>query len=780
MKIHNKILATLLGISLGMHAAFGETIKRVDVKGGVRVDTEVVKSYLRSNVGDAYDPLLINTDLKNLFASGLFSSVSFTFQNGVLSLNVIENPILNEIAFEGLSAFPEDILKKETHLESRQVFKKSDVVKAIDVILKAYQSKGYFSAKVKAQTIDRPENRVDLIFNIEEGSPTNIQKIHIVGNENFEAVDLRSVLDSQETGAFSFFQTTNVYDPNRVRVDEEKLRRFYLKNGFYDFKVKRSTAELLPNYEGFHLTYQLQEGLQYKIGKVVVQNPHGELVVEDLIAQVGFAEGSVFDQEAVEKSLDALNDFYALKGYPFVEITPDFIKDEKTGVINITYKVVPSKKVFVEKIVILGNNLTRENLIRNQLLFSEGDPFNPLLLRRSIKNLRNLGLFEPFIATDKRPGTAHDKITLVLRVSERPFFSIMGGGSYGRKQGFAANLNVSHRNIKGTGVAAQFQGVLGENTQSLNFNTMKPSIAKDLDFSLALSFRKDQDQEYSSYREESVMLSPTFTINWNEDFRTAIDYTFRGFDTGFFKDADKDKHDLRYGDREEKGIKSAAGLRFIYDNRDDRFTPTDGLKVVLGGEFAGIGGDVSYVKLDAAADYYIPFGRSGMVLALKGNAGTMLEVGDKYINFFERYRLGYLSFRGFQVAGVGPREKLAEKSGAFGNKNQFAGGGLGGLNMYKVTTEFSFPFAPDIGVRALTFFDMGSVWGLGSPKPDKAGDDARLLGKDEGGALRLSVGAGVQVDLPVFGRIVVGVATPLIKKQYDEAEYWFFSLGGGM
>lgn len=778
--MHKKVLAALLGVSIGFSSVFGAVIKRIDVKGGVRVDAAVVKSYMRSGAGSEYNEQVINSDLKNLFASGLFSSVSASFQDGVLVLTVAENPILNEIAFEGLSSLPEDILKKETHLESRQVFKKSDVMKAIDIILKAYQSKGYFNAKVRAQTIDRPKNRVDLIFKIEEGAPTNIEKIHMVGNKYFEAVDLRSVLDSQETGSFSFFQTTNVYDPNRVRVDEEKLRRFYLKNGFYDFKVKRSTAELLPNYEGFHLTYQIEEGVQYKIGKITIQNPHSALDEKDLLSEVGFNEGSVFDQELVEKSIDALNDFYALKGYPFVTIKPEFSKNEKSELMDIKYVVAPSQKIFVERITILGNALTRENLIREQLLFSEGDPFNPLLLRRSLKNLRNLGLFEPFIATDKRAGSSPDKVNLIIRVSERPFFSIMGGASYARQQGFAANLNVSHRNIQGTGVAAQFQGVLGQNTQSLNFNTVKHSIAKDLDFSLMLTLQKNQDKEYSAYKEDSLMLSPTFTINWNEDFRTLIDYTFRMFDTSFFKDSDKLVHDLRYGDREEKGMKSSVGLRFVYDKRNDRFTPTDGFKFMVGSEFAGIGGDVKYFKLDAAADYYIPFGRSGMVLAFKGGAGTMFEVGDTYINFFERYRLGYLSFRGFQVGGLGPREKTATKSVAKGNKNKFDGSALGGLSMYKVTTEFSFPLAPDTGVRALTFFDMGSVWGLGSPKPGRTGDDSNIYGKDESGDLRVSVGAGIQVDLPVFGRVVAGIATPLVKKEYDDSEWYFVSFGGQM
>lgn len=779
--MHKKVLPALVGLMVTLHCVFGGVIKRIDVKGGVRVDSDVVKSYFRSTIGDEYNAQIVNADLKNLFASGLFSSASFSFENGVLLLNVVENPVVNEIAFEGLSAFTEDILKREIHLESRQVFKKSDVVKAIDIILKAYQSKGYFNAKVQAQKIERPNNRLDLVFVIEEGAPTNIEKIHIVGNDYFEAVDLKSVLDSQETGSFSFFQTTNVYDPNRVRVDEEKLRRFYLKNGFYDFKVKRSTAELLPDYEGFHLTYQLNEGVQYKIGKLSIKNPHSELSDIELLNELGFSEGSVFDQESVEKSLDSLNDYYALKGYPFVSIKPSFSKDEQSALMNITYVVEPSKKIFIEKIIILGNALTRESLIRGQLLFSEGDPFNPLLLRRSLKNLRNLGLFEPFIATDKRQGSAEDKIDLIVRVSELPFFSIMGGGSYGRKQGFAGNLNIAHRNIKGTGVAAQFQGVLGQNTQSLNFNTIKRSISKDLDLSLFLSLKKDQDKEYSVYREDSLTLSPTFTVNWNEDFRTALNYTLRFFDTGFFEDSHKLNHDLRYGDREEKGVKSSIGARFIYDKRNDRRSPTEGFQVTLGGEFAGLGGDVSYFKLEADGDYYIPFGRSGMVLAFKGQAGTMLEIGNKYINFFERYRLGYLSFRGFQVAGLGPREAVGVKNTTSkGNKNQFAGSGLGGLNMYKLTTEFSFPLAPDTGVKALTFFDMGSVWGLGAPKPDRAGDDSKLFGKNESGDLRLSVGAGVQVDVPVLGRIVVGIATPLVKKEYDESELWFFSFGGQM
>lgn len=780
VKINKNLLAAFLTTVFFSEVA-GETIKGIQVKGGGRVDHAVVQSYLRSKVGDAYDAQLVNNDLKNLFATGLFNSLSFSFENAILYIHIAENPILNEIAFEGMSALPEDMVKKELHLESRQVFKKADVVKAVDILLQIYRSKGYFNARVIPQIIERPENRLDLVFKIEEGAPTHISKINIVGNENFENIDLKSVIDSEESGAFSFFQTNNVYDPNRIRVDEEKLRRFYLKNGFYDFKVNRSTAELLPTYEGFHVTYQLTEGPQYKVGNIKIKNPFPALDVSRILQEIPYSAGSIFNQESIEESLDKLNDYYAAQGYPFVQITPEFKQDEKNNIIDITYQVSPAQKVFIEKIVIEGNRLTREHVIRDQLMLSEGDPFNPVLIRRSIKNLRNLGLFEPYIATDKRKGSAPDKIILVLRVSERSFFSIMGGVSYGHKQGIAGNVSVSHRNIKGTGIASQLQTVFGANTQSLNVNFLKPAVLKDIDFSIAGNVKRDQDKEYSAYKEFSYMLSPTVTFNWTENFRTSLDYTFKRYETDFFDpDLGQKKHNMQYADRKEDRYKSAASVNLIYDTRDDRFTPTDGFKAAGSVEYAGLGGNVDYVKLDIAGDYYIPFGRSGMVLAFKGAFGKMWEVNNNYINFFERYRLGYLSFRGFEVSGVGPREATDVKATtAVGSKNQFTTNGTGGLNMYKVTTEFSFPFAPDVGVRALTFVDVGSVWGLGSPKT-KETNDIGLYAGYENVKTRVSVGVGVQVDIPFMGRLVLGVAKPLLKEEYDQEEVFFFSLGGAM
>lgn len=770
----------MLLMSVFASEVMAESIKGIQVKGSGRVDPAVIHSYLRSKVGDRYDPQLVNDDLKNLFATGLFSSISFSFEGEKLIINVAENPVLNEVAFEGMSALPEDMVKKELHLESRQVFKKADVIKAVDILLQIYRSKGYFNASITPQIIERPENRLDLIFKIEEGSPTNISKINMVGNSYFEAVDLKSVIDSEESGTFSFFQTNNVYDPNRVRVDEEKLRRFYLKNGFYDFKVDRSTAELLPQYEGFHLTYQITEGKQYTVGQIQIQNPHPSLDVDRIRQEISYASGDVFNQETIEESIEKLSDYYASQGYPFVQITPEFKKDESRNTIDITYQILPAQKVFIEKIVIEGNRLTREHVIRDQLMISEGDPFNPVLIRRSIKNLRNLGLFEPYIATDKRQGSSPDKIILVLRVAERSFFSVMGGASYGYKQGIAGNASVSHRNIKGTGIGSQLQAVFGANTQSLNFSVLKPAIIRDIDLSLTVNVKSDQDKEYSAYKEFSYMASPTFTFNWTENFRTALDYTFKRYETGFFDPRHKDQHNLQYADREENRYKSAASVSMIYDTRDDRFTPTDGLKLSSSLEYSGIGGDVDYVKFDAAGDYYVPFGRSGMVLAFKGAFGTMWEVGNKYINFFERYRLGYLSFRGFEVAGVGPREKAdAIKAANSGAKNQFNSNGTGGLNMYKVTTEFSFPFAPDVGIRALTFIDVGSVWGLGTPKSEDP-SKIQILGKEAGAKTRVSIGVGVQVDIPFMGRLILGAAKPLIKEEYDQEETVFFTLGGGM
>jgi outer membrane protein insertion porin family len=780
--MNKNVIAALL-VSVFASAVAAESIKDIQVKGSGRIDPAVIQSYLRSKIGDSYDSQLINDDLKNLFATGLFSSISFSFEGQKLFIQVSENPILNEIAFEGMSAVPEDMVKKELHLESRQVFKKADVLKAVDILLQIYRAKGYFNARITPQIIERPENRLDLIFKIEEGAPTNISKINMVGNAYFDSVDLKSVIDSEESGALSFFQTNNVYDPNRVRVDEEKMRRLYLKNGFYDFKVDRSTVELLPNYEGFFLTYQLTEGAQYTVGKIALNNPFPSLDVATIMQEIPYVSGSVFNQESIEESLDKLNDYYAAQGYPFVQITPEFKKDDKNHTIEVTYNVLKAQKVFVEKIVIEGNRLTREHLIRDQLMISEGDPFNPVLVRRSIKNLRNLGLFEPYIATDKRQGSAPDKVILVLRVSERSFFSIMGGVSYGHKQGLAGNASVGHRNIKGTGIAGQLQTVFGANTQSLNLSMLKPSMVRDLDFSIAGNVKHDEDKEYSAYREFSYMGSPTLTFNWTENFRTAVDYTFKRYETDFFEESQRNMRNLQYGDRKEDRHKSAASVNMIYDTRDDRFTPTEGFKASGSLEYSGIGGNVDYVKLDVAGDYYVPFGRSGMVLAFKGAFGKMWETNSQYINFFERYRLGYLSFRGFQVAGLGPREQMpgmqAAESKNTGAKNPFNSNGTGGLNMYKVTTEFSFPFAADVGVRALTFVDVGSVWGLGTPKAEARAEDPTIVGNGDM-KTRVSIGFGIQVDIPMMGRLIVGLAKPLVKEEYDQEECFFFTLGGGM
>ena len=775
--MNKNVIAALL-VSVFASAVAAESIKDIQVKGSGRVDPSIIQSYLRSKSGDTYDSQLVNDDLKNLFATGLFSSISFSFEGQTLFIQVSENPILNEIAFEGMSAVPEDMVKKELHLESRQVFKKADVLKAVDILLQIYRAKGYFNARITPQIIERPENRLDLIFKIEEGAPTNISKINMVGNAYFDSVDLKSVIDSEESGTFSFFQTNNVYDPNRIRVDEEKMRRLYLKNGFYDFKVNRSTVELLPNYEGFFVTYQLTEGSQYTVGKIALNNPFPSLDVATIMQEIPYVSGGVFNQESIEESIDKLNDYYASQGYPFVQITPEFKKDDKTNTIDVTYNVLKAQKVFVEKIVIEGNRLTREHLIRDQLMISEGDPFNPVLVRRSIKNLRNLGLFEPYIATDKRQGSAPDKIILVLRVSERSFFSIMGGVSYGHKQGIAGNASVGHRNIKGTGIAGQLQTVFGTNTQSLNLSILKPSIIRDLDFSISGNIKHDEDKEYSAYREFSYMGSPTLTFNWTENFRTAIDYTFKRYETDFFEESQRNIRNLQYGDRKEDRHKSATSVNMIYDTRDDRFTPTDGFKASGSLEYSGIGGNVDYIKLDLSGDYYVPFGRSGMVLAFKGAFGKMWESNSQYINFFERYRLGYLSFRGFEVAGLGPREQAPE-SKTKGTKSPFNSNGTGGLNMYKVTTEFSFPFAADVGVRALTFVDVGSVWGLGTPKAPARENEPSIVGNGDM-KTRVSLGFGIQVDIPMMGRLIVGLAKPLIKEEYDQEESFFFTLGGGM
>jgi outer membrane protein insertion porin family len=779
--IKGLFLGALCAGSLDIYAA---TIKKIMVKGNSRVDSAVVSSYLRSQVGQEYDSQIINEDLKNLHASGLFQTVSLDFSGSDLVVNVKESPIVNEFTLEGVKSFPVEELKKNLGIESRQVFKKSDVARAVEIMLMGYQTKGYFNVKVVPQIIEREDNRVDLILKVDEGIPSTIQKIMFSGNKEFDDQELKSVILSEETGPFSVFQTTNVYDTSRLRVDVDKLDRFYKNNGYFNFKILPTVSEILPNYKGVYVTYQIEEGNRYSFGGFKIQNCIKQIKDTDVLAELEISTGSVYDQEELDKSLETVSDYFASKGFPYVQIEKKLTPNESTKTIEVLYVVSIIPKEFVERIEIIGNSLTRETVIRDKLLIAEGDMFNPVLIRRSLKNIRGLSLFDN-VSYEKRPGSKRGSVVIVMSVSERPYFNLRGGAGWSQLRGFQGNFSLDHRNLWGTGVGGSLQTLFGSKSQSLAISSLKPLLFDGIDGKLGFVFRHTEDDEYCSYKEKSFSASPQLIFNWSEYFKILTDYTFRRYQTEMFS-TKISRFNSFWGDRTENKWKSAIGITLVRDTRDNIFDPKEGGKYSAGYEYAGMGGNVKHHKVDVSAEHHFEFGRSKIVFSLFGKAGSVFS--NEYVNFFERYQLGYLDFRGFEVCGVGPRDLLSDEE--LENRKTIskqlkkdkddtdAHRPLGGLKFYSATAEITFPFSADLPIKMLSFMDAGSLWGLGKKKPESTDNGVKYIDEEDPN-FRLSMGLGLQIDVPFLGRIVFGVATPIVKKEYDEVENFFFNIGMG-
>ena len=729
----------------------GGRIDDIRVEGTQRIEAATVRSYMRVNPGDPFDPVRLDDSLKNLFATGLFADVRLERDGDILVVIVDENPIVNRIAFEGNQRIDDETLQQEIELRPRVVFTRTKVQSDTDRILEIYRRSGRFAATVEPKVIQLEQNRVDLAFEINEGPLTSIRSINFIGNREFSDSTLREQVTTIEASFWNFFSSADTYDPDRLTFDRELLRRFYLNEGYADFRVVSVVAELTPDQQDFIVTFTVEEGPRYRFGQIGLQTGLRNLDPETLRGQVTTEEGDWYDAGEVDKTIEVLTDAVGDLGYAFVDIRPRVERDRDALTIDIVYDIQEGPKVFVERIEIEGNSRTLDRVIRREFQLVEGDAFNTSKLRRSRQRVQNLGFFKT-VTVNNEPGSAPDRTVVKVEVEEQSTGDVTFGAGFSSTNGPIGNIGLRERNLLGRGQDLRLSFTLAGEATELDFSFTEPYF---LDRNLAAGvdlYRTTNDRDdYSSYEEERLGGSLRAGFDITDELRDVVRYTLENRD---ITDVDNNASLLV---RSEQGatLRSGVSNELTYDTRDSRFDPREGFLSTLRTDFTGLGGDVTFVRGQVSAGYWYTV-YEDWTLSVRGSGGSMVGVGEDTL-ISDRFFKGGGQPRGFEYGGIGPRDRKT-------------GDALGGKNFYTGTVEAAFPLdLPfDLDIRGRVFTDIGAAWSID--------DNSIPVTVDESSSPRVTIGTGLSWNSP-FGPVVVDLGIAIIKEDFDETELFSFSFG---
>jgi outer membrane protein insertion porin family len=752
------VIAALLAFAAPAYAqrgaapAAGGTITAVQIQGNVRAETETIRSYLQLKEGQVYDPAAADRSLKALFSTGLFSDVVIDMQGSTLVVKLTENPILNRVAFEGNKKIDDDKLRDEIQSKPRQVFTRARVQSDVERILTIYRRGGRYNAVVEPKIIRLEQGRVDLVFEIDEGDVTGIKRISFVGNQHFGDGTLRGKIKTTESAWWRFLSSDDRFDPDRLNLDRELLRKYYLSEGYADFRVVSAVAELSPDRDGFFITFTINEGERYKFGKVEVTSRFQGLDTDTLKGYLTMSEGDWYDADQVEKTVTTMADAVGTLGYAFVDVRPNIRRNKETLTIDLTFDIQEGPRVYVERINISGNTRTLDKVIRREFRLAEGDAFSTAKVRRSQQRLKNLGFFEK-VDVSASPGTAQDKTNLEVQVVEQSTGEISFGAGFSTTGGILGDISIRERNLLGKGQDLRLSLSLGTLSTLIDLSFTEPYF---LDRNIAAGFdvfRTSNDrQNIASYSDRSLGFALRSGWAFTEHTRQSVRYTLRQAEIYNVQPWASTIVQRQAG----SSIVSEVSETVAWDTRDVRLNTTKGWLLRNSVALGGLGGTQSYLRSTIEGVIFQTI-IEDFVVSIGGSAGFIAPYNDSTLLLNNRFYIGGDTLRGFRVGGIGPRDANTTDS-------------LGGKYYYTGTAEVSFPLGlpKEIGVLGKAFIDVGSLWG--------SADDPSQVSILDSQLMRVAAGVGVQWISP-FGPIRVDYAVPIQQEYWDKTENFRFSFG---
>ncbi|MBR0855836.1 outer membrane protein assembly factor BamA [Bradyrhizobium liaoningense] len=835
LRLRGGLLATLIlfgapvvapvGAIFVSSSAHAQTVQSISVQGNRRVEVETIRSYFKAGPGGRLDQGAIDDGLKALIETGLFQDVRINRgPGGQIIVSVVENPVIGRIAFEGNKKIKDEQLTAEVQSKARGTFSRAMVQSDTLRIAEIYRRSGRYDVHVTPEIIEQPNNRVDLIFTIVEGSKTGVKSIEFVGNNAFSSYRLRDVIKTRETNLLSFLGSGDVYDPDRVEADRDLIRRFYLKNGFADVQVVAALTEYDPEKKGFNVTFKIEEGSQYRVGAVDFRSSIPNFDPSSMRGYSRVNVGSLYNVESVEKSVEEMQIEASRRGYAFAVVRPGGDRNFEAHTVSVVFNIDEGPRTYIERINVRGNSRTRDYVIRREFDISEGDAYNRALVDRAERRLKNLDYFKSVKITTE-PGSSSDRVILIVDLEEKSTGDFSVSGGYSTTDGALAEVSISERNLLGRGLFAKASVTYGQYARGYSLSFVEPYL---LDYRVALGLdlyqRQQLSNSYISYGTKTLGFSPRLGFSLREDLALQLRYSIYQQEITLpsnlancnnvlgssafnpspaFVNANGGVPDLTstnglgcYFDGEAslpvrkelangKTLTSALGYTLTYNTLDNNKNPTDGLLIDFRQDFAGVGGDVSYLKTVADGKYYAPL-VSDLVGIVHLQGGILTKVNDD-LRMLDHFQMGPNLVRGFAPNGIGPRDL-----NPFGTQDA-----LGGTKYWGASFEVQMPFwflPKEVGLKGAVYADAGGLYDYKGPtswfatnevnvpgcipstvNPPSAGTCTGLV-YDDSKVIRSSVGVGLIWQSP-FGPLRFDYAVPLSKGKYDRTQE--FRFGGG-
>ncbi len=818
-------VAAVVTVPLTSSPAAAQTLSSISVEGNRRVELETIRSYFKPDASGRLDQASIDDALKALIETGLFQDVRINRVGNGLVVSVIENPVINRVAFEGNKKVKDDQLKTEIQSKPRGTFSRPMVQSDVQRIVEIYRRSGRYDVRVTPEFIEQPNNRVDLIFSIVEGDKTGIASIEFIGNQAFSSYRLKDVIKTHESNFLSFLGGGDTYDPDRVEADRDLLRRFYLKHGYADVQIIAALTEYDPGRHGFLVTFKIDEGQQYRVGSVAFES---SIPTFDGNSLSGFSRvhvGALYNAEALEKSVEEMQVEASRRGYAFAVVRPRGDRNFDAHSVSIVFAIDEGPRTYIERINIRGNTRTRDYVIRREFDISEGDAYNRSLVDRAERRLKNLDFFKTVKITTE-PGSSSDRVILDVEVEDKSTGDFSVSGGYSTTQGALAEVSVSERNLLGRGLYAKASVQYGQWARGYSLSFVEPFL---LGYRVALGIdlyqREQLSNQWISYNMKTLGFSPRLGFGLREDLTLQLRYSifqqeiglpsalrncnnsltngmpynpspafmnangvWDGSNMGCYSDGEASlpiRQELERG----RTLTSMLGYTLTYNTLDNNKNPTGGLLIDFRQDFAGVGGDVKYLKTALDAKYYQPL-VSDIVGLIHLQGGILNNVGayagQNGIRMLDNFQMGPNLVRGFAPYGIGPRDiNYLSTMDA-----------LGGTKYWGASVELQMPFwfmPKEVGLKGAVYADAGSLWGYQGPTsyaltnefnmPGCSASTSRTspgtcagLQYDDTNVVRSSVGVGLIWQSP-FGPLRFDYAVPITKGKYDRVQE--FRFGGG-
>lgn len=733
-----------------VQAPVQSTIRSLTVVGAERLEAQTILSYIRLRVGQEYTSVAADAALKDLGATELFSNFSIRNDAGNVVITVTENPVINRIILEGNKRLKNDKILPEIKLSPRQIFTRSKVRADVARIIELYKRQGRFAATVEPKMVQLPQNRVDIVFEITEGPKSKVRQINIIGNEQFSDGELRSEMVTKQSRWHRFFSSNTSYDPDRLAFDQQKLRQFYLTEGYADFRVVSAVAELTPDKEDFIITYVVEEGERYKFGNVSVESQLRDFDSDRMTSNLPMQNGDWYDAKLVEDTVEQMTELAGTFGYAFADVQPRFDRSREDLTMNVNFVIREAPRVYVERVDVNGNTLTQDKVVRREFRIAEGDAFNSLQVKRTTARINSLGYFQENFEVNQVEGSQPDRIVLEANVEEQPTGELQLSAGYSSLERFILSASIRQRNFRGRGQTVGFSVNWSRFSRSASVSFQEPylfdrNISAGIDIYRrefnSFNFRSrsrnrtfEQSTTGFSLRAgvpltEYVSLIGSYTLNF-DDITLDPNVYFSDFDGDGIRTCEPLFAGRYLCEAVGKRTSSIVGVTLAHNSLDSRLRPTRGSNVSLTTEVAGLGGSVKYVRVRGRGSKYWPLG-AGFIFSVSAEGGAINSLegsGDSGVDsviLTDRFFLGEPQFRGFDIRGVGPRVLRQQYvDDADGNPvpitdpRRVVDDSLGGRAYYLGRAELEIPLgtgARELGLRPSIFLDVGALFAVRRP-----------------------------------------------------------------